>query len=595
MGFKIEYQDSWLTPELDEILMYIIGGDWGKEPTFNDEDYQDVLCIRGSEIRNWQRNKGNTASLRKIAKSSLINRQLIEGDILLEISGGGPDQPVGRTVLVDKQSLLFQPTIPKVCTNFMRLMRFPKSLDSKFINYYFDFFYASGEIVNYQGGSNNLRNLKFAEFSKIRIPLPPFKEQQRIVSKIEELFSDLDNGIDNLKLAQTQLKVYRQALLKSAFEGKLTEQWRKENNPEPAEKLLERIKEERKKRYEQEVKDWKEAVKVWEKNGKKEQKPLRPKQNRVIGKIIESEIAQLPKIPIGWKYTKLGNLGSLERGKSKHRPRNDSRLFGGDYPFIQTGEVRNSNIVIREFEKTYSEFGLQQSKLWKKGTLCITIAANIAETAFLGFDACFPDSVVGYLPENNTSDKYIFHFIEFSKKRIEEFAPATAQKNINLNILDNIYTPICSINEQLQIVNHLDSIFSIVDNLESTIIQSFKHSEYLRQSILKKAFEGKLVEQDPRDEPASELLKRIQAEKKKYLENQKKTKKTRPIKSKKMSKELSIEQVLLSSDKPMLAKDVWQQSKHKDSIEDFYAELKKIQNNIKEVKKGTESLLSLAK
>jgi hypothetical protein len=137
--------------------------------------------------------------------------------------------------------------------------------------------------------------------------------------------------------------------------------------------------------------------------------------------------------------------------------------------------------------------------------------------------------------------------------------------------------------------------FSIIENLESTINNSIRKSEYLRQSILKKAFEGKLVEQDPNDEPATQLLKRIQAEKKQYLENQKKQKKTNPIKRKKMSKELSIEEVLQSSDKPMLAKDVWQQSKHKDSIEDFYAELKKIQDNIKEVKKGTESLLSLVK
>lgn len=450
------------------------------------------------------------------------------------------------------------------------------------------------EIERLQTGTTRKR-ISRGNLSNISFPIPPLNEQHRIVSKIEELFSELENGVANLKLAQNQLKVYRQALLKYAFEGKLTEQWREENHLEPAEKLLERIKEERQKRYEQELKDWKAAVKAWEKDGKKGKKPGKPKKMRDIQPNNLSEIDLLPEIPKGWIYSKLGNIGLLERGKSKHRPRNDTKLFGGKYPFIQTSEVRNANVVIREFEKTYSEFGLQQSKLWNKGTLCITIAANIAETAFLGFDACFPDSVVGFIPEGGMSDVFVFYFIEYSKKKIDEFAPATAQKNINLNILDNLYIPVGSESEQAEIVNFLESNFSIIDNLAQTIESGLQKSEALRQSILKKAFEGKLVPQDPNDEPASVLLKRIQLEKKKYLEEQKQLKKRKPKNTKKMSRELSIEEVLKTSNKPMLAKDVWQKSKHKENIEDFYKELKDIQSKIKEIKKGTESLLSLSK
>jgi type I restriction enzyme S subunit len=116
------------------------------------------------------------------------------------------------------------------------------------------------EIERLQTGTTRKR-ISRGNLSNISFPIPPLNEQHRIVSKIEELFSELDNGVANLKLAQNQLKVYRQALLKYAFEGKLTEQWRKENNPEPAEKLLERIKAERQQRYEQELKDWKAAIK----------------------------------------------------------------------------------------------------------------------------------------------------------------------------------------------------------------------------------------------------------------------------------------------------------------------------------------------
>ena len=104
----------------------------------------------------------------------------------------------------------------------------------------------------------------------------------------------------------------------------------------------------------------------------------------------------LPSLPDGWCWATMPQLGELGRGKSKHRPRNDPRLLGGKYPFIQTGDVRRADTWLREFTATYSDVGLAQSKLWPAGTLCITIAANIAETAILTFDACFPDSVVGF-------------------------------------------------------------------------------------------------------------------------------------------------------------------------------------------------------
>jgi type I restriction enzyme S subunit len=182
------------------------------------------------------------------------------------------------------------------------------------------------------------------------------------------------------------------------------------------------------------------------------------------------------------------------------------------------------------------------------------------------------------------------------RTQIELKAKSTSGvNNINSGELSSLIIPLCSKDEQIKIADELESQFSVIDNLEKTIESGLLKSEALRQSILKKAFEGKLVPQDPNDEPASELLKRIQAEKKKYLEEQKQQKKRKPKITKKMSKELSIEEVLKTSDKPILAKDVWQKSKHKENIEDFYKELKDIQSKIKEVKKGTESLLSLAK
>ena len=361
-------------------------------------------------------------------------------------------------------------------------------------------------------------------YSKKKIQLPSGLEQRAIVSKIEELFSDLEQGIADLKAAQGQLKIYRQAVLKKAFEGELTKEWREKQDDLPtAEELLQQIKEERKKHYEQQLIDWKEAVKKWGKEGKEGKKPSEPRAKKGINSIDDNEIEVLPSIPKLWSYFYLAYTGNLGRGKSKHRPRNDSRLFGGDYPFIQTSEVK-SQAIITKYEKSYSEFGLSQSKLWPKGTLCITIAANIAETGFLGIDACFPDSIVGFTPFDSIVDKkYINYFFHSAKAKISAYAPATAQKNINLNTLENLVIPFCSLKEQRQVVNEIESRLSVCDQVEGSIKESLEKAQGLRQSILKKAFEGTLLSEGeiakckeaPDYEPASVLLEKIRKEKKK--------------------------------------------------------------------------------
>lgn len=135
---------------------------------------------------------------------------------------------------------------------------------------------------------------------------------------------------------------------------------------------------------------------------------------------------------------RLAELGSLDRGRSQHRPRNAPELLGGPYPLIQTGEVANAGLYITGYSNTYSELSLKQSKMWKAGTLCITIAANIAQTSILTFDACFPDSVVGFIPGDSISAIYMHYWFGFFQKILEEQAPQVAQKNINLKILSDL-------------------------------------------------------------------------------------------------------------------------------------------------------------
>jgi type I restriction enzyme S subunit len=163
------------------------------------------------------------------------------------------------------------------------------------------------------------------------------------------------------------------------------------------------------------------------------------------------------------------------RGKSKHRPRNDARLYGGDIPFIQTGDIRNAPHVITEYSQTYSEFGLAQSKLWPKDTLCITIAANIAETTILGFDACFPDSVIGFVADPQKADvRYVEYLLSSFKTRLQSQSKGSAQDNINLATFEKERLPFPPLEEQARIVSILDKFDALVNDLSSGLPAEIK-------------------------------------------------------------------------------------------------------------------------
>ncbi|CAA0100548.1 Type-1 restriction enzyme EcoKI specificity protein [BD1-7 clade bacterium] len=237
-----ELPKGWVKTELQSLFVFVIGGDWGKADDFTERGYEDVYCIRGSEFRNWNKEKGVTASHRKVKASSLEKRKLELGDILIEISGGGPDQPVGRTVLIDEASLANNPEFPKVCTNFLRLTRPSVDVDSRYLNYFLRHFYLSGEVVRYQGGSNNLRNLKFKEYSKIDVMLAPYNEQIRIANKLDTLLVKVDKAQARLDKIPTILKRFRQAVLAAATSGELTgvtiKEWKVEKLSSLADKIV---------------------------------------------------------------------------------------------------------------------------------------------------------------------------------------------------------------------------------------------------------------------------------------------------------------------------------------------------------------------
>ena len=196
----------------------------------------------------------------------------------------------------------------------------------------------------------------------------------------------------------------------------------------------------------------------------------------------------------GWKEKTLDQVSiTFGRGKSKHRPRNEKTLYGGKYPFIQTGDIRNSNHYITEYSQTYSEIGLAQSKLWPKGTICITIAANIAETGILGFDACFPDSVIGLVVNPKIAEmNFVEYLLQSFKARLQEKGKGSAQDNLNMGTFENELFPIPPLPEQRSIVAKLDALSAETQKLEAIYWQKLADLDELKKSVLEKAFSGGL-------------------------------------------------------------------------------------------------------
>lgn len=200
----------------------------------------------------------------------------------------------------------------------------------------------------------------------------------------------------------------------------------------------------------------------------------------------------------GWEEKTLKEVSAeFGRGKSKHRPRGDVKLLGGQYPLIQTGDVANSNHRIIEYSQTYNEFGLAQSKLWQKGTVCIAIVgANVAETAILDFDACFPDSVIGLVVDDRLADnEYVEFLLQTFKAILKQRGKGTARDNINLATFENQTFPFPDVAEQRQIVVRINDLAEQTQRLESLYQQKLNNLAELKQAVLQKAFAGELTAQ----------------------------------------------------------------------------------------------------
>lgn len=317
---------------------------------------------------------------------------------------------------------------------------------------------------------------------QVELPLPPLAEQERIVAKVEALLSRVRSARQRLAVVPDILKRFRQAVLTHACSGKLTEDWRAnvDSFSSAADEVAAAV-QRRRDEYE---------AKCRTARANKKKPPTRPAN--LNPREVNAE--GLPEVPDTWTWVYLPDVGYMNRGKSRHRPRNAPHLYGGPYPFIQTGEIARSRGRITEHRQTYSEAGLAQSRLWPANTVAITIAANIANSAILAYDACFPDSVVGVIPDADVAlPEYIEFFIRTARHDLELYAPATAQKNINISILKELAVPLPPVDEQREIGRRAEALVALAYSIEQRVQAVIKQANALTQSILAKAFRGELV------------------------------------------------------------------------------------------------------
>ena len=368
----------------------------------------------------------------------------------------------------------------------------------------------------------------FAAISKsevISIPfkLPPLNEQRRIVERIETLFDEIDKGVESLQAAKNILGLYRQSLLKSAFEGRLTADWRETNADklEDPEALLAMLEEERGKWHEQELERWLEDIAEWESEGSKGPKPRKLEAYKSSTELTDAERDVLPKLPTEWVYVRLNDIAHIGSGMSVSKARKLENPI--ETPYLRVANVQRGRLNLAEIKT----MPVEQSQLKTLSLRTWDILFNEGgDRDKLGRGWIWEDQVEICITQNHVfratpfrhdrswslfvsqwGNSYGRDYFEAGGKQTTNLA------SINKSVLKALPVPVCSPSEHAEIVSLLDEKFEAVDALEAEINAGLALAAALRQSILKKAFSGQLVSQNPTDEPASELLARIKVEK----------------------------------------------------------------------------------
>lgn len=580
---------GWIVVPLSEVVDKIIDGSHNPPP--KQDSGRPMLSAR-----NIENNRIVFDEFRLLSEEAfeIENRrtQVSPGDVLLTIVG-----TIGRAAVVPKN---YEPFTLQRSVAVLS----PSITTSKFLMYQLQspnlqsFFKETAKGTAQKG-------IYLQALGQTEILVPPLSEQNRVVARIEELFSELDKGVEYLRTAQAQLKVYRQSVLKYAFEGKLTEQWREAHADqlETADQLLEHIQQERENRYQRQLNEWEEAVKAWEENGKEDKKPSKPKEPEIVLPLIERDTVNLPELPEIWTWISLAHIKEF----SMYGPRFSSKDYVDEgVAILRTTDVSDSGKVDWENSPKLliSDDEYEKYKL-VKGDLLITRTGTIGTISVFNDDrkAIAGAFLIHYRLATHINSWFIFYFLKSKRAQNHFYQKSTGSGRPNLNVpnIELLAIPFLSFEEQNKIVQILEEKISVLDSFEAIINETLKKVDVLRQSVLKKAFSGHLVAQDPNDEPASILLERIRGER---LAAPKSTNKIITSRKKQRKKEVvDLIRVLESVNTWLSAQDVFQEcgingirdEEKTDTIEKLYLQLRNLEkeNRIEVDRRGDEDWLRI--
>lgn len=350
-------------------------------------------------------------------------------------------------------------------------------------DYAFYYLKGSKKLAEIYGSGTTFKEVSASRFARIPIPLCPLPEQRRIVSRVEELFSCLDAGAESLLKVKTLLKRYRQAVLKYAFEGKLTEEWRKthKNQTEPAQKLLEQTKQHRKKKA-----DYKELQSV--------------------------DGAELPKLPEDWVWTSIGQIYDIVGGGTPST--SVDKYWNGNIPWITSADIHGLKDI--RPRKNVTKCGIENSatNMVPEGSLIVATRVGLGKIALTKTSMCFSQDCQALVGDRSSIfPEYSAYYLSKAVQVFKYRHRGTTIGGVPKKQLSELPFPLPSFDEQVKIVEEIEHHFSITDGVEKVVEQDLEQADRLRRSIFKTAFEGKLVPQDPSDEHADSLLARIREQK----------------------------------------------------------------------------------
>lgn len=477
--------NGWCWTELQALGEIVSGGTPStKEPSYWGDE---INWISPADLTGYN-NKTISKGSKSLTKSGLVNssaKLMPAGSIHFSSRA-----PIGYVVISSEP----------ISTNQGFKSLVPASgIFNEYVYYYLK---SAKSLAEKRASGTTFLELSGSAFSRLPLPLAPTREQHRIVEKIEALFSELDDGIESLEIAREQLGVYRQAVLMHAFGGALTADWRSKNKNKlrRAELLRRQLLAARRT--------------VWEK-----------KQTKRYKEPASLDSTNLPPLPPEWSWLSLDELVSGEPRSLQSGP------FGSN---LKHSEFREQGVLVigidnvgggvfsmgSENRISPAKFRELQKYQARPGDLLITVMASLGRTCVVPRDL-EPAIITKHVYRVTMNDEFLlpefYNLVlqspTISRRRMLQSAQGQTRPGLNGSILKDIPVPFCSIEEQREIVARLDEALSNIDRLDTAVAEQLEMTEALRLSILKNAFSGRLVAQDPKDEPAAALLERIKAAK----------------------------------------------------------------------------------